>query len=272
VTASAAVRRAYVDVAHGQLHYRQAGERDKPTLLLLHQSPSSSAMYVAMMERLADRFYLLAPDTPGFGSSDALPHEPKDIGIADYAAAIKEFLGALDIASCYVFGHHTGASIAVQLEHNHPGTALAMALSGPTLLSPEQQRTLPDMASPFPVEEGGVHLQLMWQRIRGKDTDAPLELAQRELLSAFACGDSYQASYQAVCRQDFAGQLESIGCPVLVYAGDQDPLYGAVGPTLEKLSHGRGVELPGSERTYVCERQVEMIAPLLADFFESKGD
>ncbi len=267
----AIVRRKYLDLATGQLHYRVAGDRANAPLLLLHQSPSSSAMYEPLMERLGRDFYLVAPDTPGFGNSDPLPGNADNIDIVDYASAIQAFASALEITPCAVFGHHTGAAIAVQLAHDHPDTITAMALSGPTLLSEEQKRTLPDAASPFPATDDGAHLQAMWQRIRGKDPQAPLTLVQREVLSAFASGDAYQGSYRAVTRQDFASQLRSITCPVLAFAGDQDPLYGAVAPTLACLQHGSSVDLPGGERTYVCERQVDVVAATLTDFFTLKG-
>ena len=104
------------------------------------------------------------------------------------------------------------------------GTAQAMALSGPTLLSDEQKIALPQLAGPLPADARGSHVQALWQRLRDKDPEAPLPLTQRELLSALACGASYQASYQAVTRQDFANQLPAIACPVLVFAGDEDPL------------------------------------------------
>ena len=269
IEAGAGVRpigRAYADVAGIQLHYRYAGASQLPALLLLHQSPSSSVMYEPLMLALADRFFLLAPDTPGFGNSDPLPgSEPLEI--ADYARVIQAFVASLGITPCAVFGHHTGAAIAVQLEHDFPGTAAAMALSGPTLLDAAQKQNLPAMASPFAFDEQGQHLQAMWQRIRAKDPEAPLALSQRELQLAFSCGDSYQASYSAVTRQDFAGQLPAIACPVRVFAGDQDPLHNAVAPTLLLLQHGSTATLLGGERTYVCERQTGHIAALLADFF-----
>jgi len=271
VNTEVTVRRDYLDLASGQLHYRTAGDRASPPLLLLHQSPSSSAMYAPLMERLGREFYLVAPDTPGFGNSDALPGHADTIDIADYARVIEAFASALGMTPCAVFGHHTGAAIAVQLAHDYPEAVTAMALSGPTLLSEEQKQTLPDAASPFPVSADGMHLQAMWQRIRGKDPEAPLPLVQREVLSAFASGEAYQDSYRAVTRQDFAGQLQTITCPVLVFAGDQDPLYAAVAPTLERLQHGSSLALPGGERTYVCERQVDVVASALNDFFKAKG-
>jgi haloalkane dehalogenase len=271
VSDMATVRRDYLDLAGGQLHYRTAGEKANTPLLLLHQSPSSSAMYESLMEKLARDFYLIAPDTPGFGNSDSLPGSPDSIDIADYARAIQAFTSALQITPYAVFGHHTGAAIAVQLAHDYPDTVSAVALSGPTLLTKDQKQTLPDAASPFPPTDDGAHLQAMWQRIRGKDAQAPLSLVQREVLSAFASGDAYQASYRAVTRQDFAGQLQSITCPVLAFAGDQDPLYDAVAPTLACLQHGSSIDLPGGERTYLCEQQVDVVAAALTDFFKKTG-
>src|SRR4051812_30402766 len=60
-----------VDVDGVTIAYREAGAKDKPTLLLLHGVPSSSRMYDGLMWKLANRYHLIAPDYPGFGNSDA---------------------------------------------------------------------------------------------------------------------------------------------------------------------------------------------------------
>ncbi len=213
---------------------------------------------------------MFAPDSPGFGNSDPLPGE-STLDIADFARVIQGFCEGLNLAPCFVFGHHTGASVAVQLEHDFPGTARAIALSGPPLLTDDQKESLPGSVPALPPETDGTHLQAMWHRLRDKDPDAPLALTQRELLSAFACGDAYPASYEAVARQDFAAMLPAIGCPVRVFAGDLDPLYGAVEPTVQRLEKGDQVALPGGERTYVCERQAAIIAGVLHDFFGAEA-
>ncbi|WP_084165801.1 alpha/beta fold hydrolase [Dyadobacter crusticola] len=51
------------------IFYREAGDRQNPTLLLLHGFPSSSVMFKELMEILSDDFHLIAPDYPGFGFS-----------------------------------------------------------------------------------------------------------------------------------------------------------------------------------------------------------
>ncbi|MEU4472561.1 alpha/beta hydrolase [Micromonospora sp. NPDC023888] len=52
------------------IFYRETGAADAPVLLLLHGFPSSSRMFEPLLDRLADRFRLIAPDYPGFGHSD----------------------------------------------------------------------------------------------------------------------------------------------------------------------------------------------------------
>jgi haloalkane dehalogenase len=272
VSARPKIRRHYVTVVEERIHYREIGDRALPTVLLLHQSPSSSAMYEDLMNALCADFHLLAPDTPGFGESDVLPGDVHEISISDYANAIHGFLTALNVKQCYVFGHHTGAGIAVALEHDYPGTAIAMALSGPPLLTDAQKQSLPGLASPIEITADGAHLQQMWERISAKDSDAPAALLQREVLSALNCGDSYQASYQAVTEQPFAEQLPALNCQVLVYAGDSDPLYLSVQPTVALLRYGQVATLPGGEKTYVCERQVDLVAALLKNFFGRSTD
>lgn len=54
-----------------KIFYREAGDPALPALLLLHGFPASSFMYRELIDRLAHRFHVIAPDYPGFGHSDA---------------------------------------------------------------------------------------------------------------------------------------------------------------------------------------------------------
>ena len=261
---TAVIRRAYADCPSvGQLHYRTAGASSSPVLLLLHQSPSSSAMYEVLMARLCQQFYLVAPDTPGFGASDPVAND----SIESYAGAIGELLQRLNISECFVFGHHTGASIAVQLAYDHPGLCRALSLSGPPLLNVQQRRQLPAKAQPFDADERGSHVLRMWQRVRDKERDAPLALTLRETLLALQCGDKYQAAYHAVVAQDFATQLASLSCPVQCFAARNDVLKGAVAGSVERAKKGYLTEISSTASSYVCDRDAEELGDVLSDFF-----
>src|SRR6516165_9227794 len=51
--------------------YREAGDPKKPKLVLLHGFPASSHQYRNLIQALAGRFHVIAPDYQGFGDSDA---------------------------------------------------------------------------------------------------------------------------------------------------------------------------------------------------------
>lgn len=258
------IRRGYLDSDCGQLHYRICGRSEAPLLLLLHQTPSSSVMYERLMPLLAEHFLLLAVDTPGFGNSDALPGE---VAIAAFAREIHGAVSAAFDSPAFVFGHHTGASIAIQLAYDFPKFVRALALSGPPLLTEVQKQQLPQAAEPVQPQESGAHWLAMWQRLRAKDRDADLALSQRETLLAFTCGESYLQSYRAVVAQDVPGQLAALECPTLLFAGDRDVLAGAVAPAAQLLRRARIGRLHVSAGTYVCDCHPAEVARLLIDFF-----
>jgi pimeloyl-ACP methyl ester carboxylesterase len=58
-----------VNVDGVDIFYREAGDRKNRALLLLHGFPTSSVMFKNLMTALSDKFYLIAPDYPGFGFS-----------------------------------------------------------------------------------------------------------------------------------------------------------------------------------------------------------
>jgi pimeloyl-ACP methyl ester carboxylesterase len=256
------MRAAYCDLEHGQLHYRCNEQRPGTPLLLLHQTPSDSRMYDKLMTELDARFWMIAPDNPGFGNSCSLPGGFSLEGCAD---AVISLLDQLRIDSCHVFGHHTGASIAVQIASQEPNRIEKLVLGGPTLLSEEMKQALPDKARPFPPRPDGSHLLGMWQRMGGKESDAPLELLLRETMAALAAGENYPRAYAAVIEQDFAGQLAALRCPTLVFAGTEDILHGCLQPSFELLARGTVAEFP-RVGGYVCDRQPEQVAALLQEF------
>src|SRR5690349_2425947 len=53
-----------------KVFYREAGTTNLPTLLLLHGFPSSSFYFRNLMPLLGRKYHVIAPDYPGFGSSD----------------------------------------------------------------------------------------------------------------------------------------------------------------------------------------------------------
>ena len=101
-----------------ELFYREAGPSDAPVVLLLHGFPSSSRMWQPLIDRLADRYRMVAPDYPGFGHSDAPPADSFSYTfdhIADYIERFTDVLG-LDRYTLVVqdYGGLVGMRIAVR--------------------------------------------------------------------------------------------------------------------------------------------------------------
>lgn len=108
------------------IFYREAGPKDAPTILLLHGLPSSSRMFEPLLQRLSDRFHLVAPDYPGFGHSDA----PDARGFAytfDHLASVMEhFTAALGLERYTLYMQDYGGPVGFRMALAHPERVAAL--------------------------------------------------------------------------------------------------------------------------------------------------
>jgi haloalkane dehalogenase len=255
------IDKGYLKISFGTIHYRVCGNSNNPHVLLLHQTASSSAMFEKIMSLLSDKFYLFAPDTLGFGGSD-FPNETASMQI--YADSLREASEKFGLINPFVFGHHTGASIAVQIEFDHP-FAKKMFLSGPPYLTQAQKDAFKKGVQPIVIENDGSHLLKLWERLREKDENAEISLTHRELLLNLYAGERYHEAYFAVFNHDFETQLATLECPILVTAGDKDTLKDSLEPTFKALRNGEMRRLIGN--TYICDQSPEVMAGLMEEFF-----
>ena len=138
------MRRSYVDTPRGQVHLREAGQGDR-VLLLIHWTPLSGRMFEGVAPRFADAgFRVVAPDSLGYGRSDARPTEWT---IAAWASNLAKVLDALDIDRVDVLGGHNGASIALEMALNHPERVDRLILDGCPLLTPELRAAFAALAA-----------------------------------------------------------------------------------------------------------------------------
>lgn len=61
-----------IEVSGINLFYREAGNPDKPTLVLLHGYPTSSHMFRNLIDRFTNQYHILAPDYPYLGEVNNL--------------------------------------------------------------------------------------------------------------------------------------------------------------------------------------------------------
>jgi pimeloyl-ACP methyl ester carboxylesterase/alkylhydroperoxidase family enzyme len=109
-----------------KLFYREAGSQDNPVVLLLHGFPTSSHQYRRLIDRLADKYRVVAPDLPGFGFSDAPNSKAFDYTFDHLAEVIESFTDAIGLTryALYVFDY--GAPVGFRLAMSRPERVSAL--------------------------------------------------------------------------------------------------------------------------------------------------
>lgn len=100
--------------------YREAGDPQAPTLVLLHGFPTSSVMYRTLIDELSDEFHLIAPDYPGFGHSSAPSPEEWEYTFDHVTDVVEALLESLAVRHYALFVHDYGAPVGFRLAERHP--------------------------------------------------------------------------------------------------------------------------------------------------------
>ena len=119
-----------------------------PGVVCLHANASSSSQWRALMECLAPKFRVLAPDSYGAGKSPAWPTN-RPIRLRDEAALLEPVFARAGEPFALV-GHSYGAAVALIAALARPHRVRALALYEPTLFA------LLDAESPPPNAADGI--------------------------------------------------------------------------------------------------------------------
>jgi pimeloyl-ACP methyl ester carboxylesterase len=113
-------------VGDHQIFYREAGDPNQTSLLLLHGFPSSSHMFRNLIPLLSDRFHIVAPDLPGFGFSQSPPRSQFKYTFDNLAKVIEAFTDVVRLRryALYVFDY--GAPVGYRLAMRHPDRVTAI--------------------------------------------------------------------------------------------------------------------------------------------------
>ena len=90
-----------------KLHYLTAGKG--PAIILLHGYTQTSRMWRPLIDKLKDKFTVIAPDLPGIGDYD-IPKNGCDMKTA--AIRIHALAKSIDVTNARVVGHDIGLMIA----------------------------------------------------------------------------------------------------------------------------------------------------------------
>lgn len=236
------VRRRFVDIAEGQVHYREAGTNapGQLPLVMLHPSPGSSLMLAPLIRRFAETRYVYAPDTLGNGDSSPPPRDPnRDITL--FVDAHLRALDTLGIERFDLYGSHTGANIACEIAIREPERVHRMIVDGMSVYAEEERDDmLANYAPGVTIDQNGAHMQWIWNFVR--DTflfwpwyrrDAahvrdvglpPADVLHDKVVEVLKAARTYHLSYQAALAYPKDTRLPLVTTPTLLACARNDML------------------------------------------------
>lgn len=231
----------YVETTRGRLHLRRAGESGEP-LLVIPTGGGSSAQFAPVVTGLAKGRRVFAVDYPGNGLSEPATGE---VTIGTLAQDMLALLDAMDIATCDVWGSHTGAQVALEMAVIAPERIGRIVMEGPVFVSPDfQSDLLTNYFIDLAPDSWGRHVLTVWNwrrdmfmywpwynvdraaaRTLGVPDSGNLHLYALGILES---GETYDQAYRSAFAYDTRARLRELKRPALICAGPNDQLRNAL--------------------------------------------
>lgn len=270
------IRSEYVDLPWGQVHVRgNLGDHQKPPVLLMHQNPLSLVTFESVLEPMAERFRVVAVDTPGFGGSDS----PGDEWTVDeYATIMRNVADRLEMTRPLLIGQHTGACLAIEAALQDPERVRGLVLIGVPCVTPDVAQERLDAKHPYTIAADGSHLTYIWHRMQDEQYPGQLsaQLATRHVVDHLIAGPQrYLHAYRAVYTYPIQARLKDLDrskVPVLLMSGEHDCIKQLHDSAQTLLPAARAVTLPGCSDFIMDEDPASFTANVLGFHAELGSD
>lgn len=259
------MKRAYVNIPEGQIHYRIDGSGEP--LLLLHQTAFSSDEYSLVMPILSKSYQVIAMDTMGYGMSGSPPRVFK---IEDYARSVRGFLFTLGIKETSIAGHHTGATIALEIAAAYPEIVDKLILSGCPYYDPEERQERRARYRPMEITDDGSYLTKMWEMLRRYMPHARPEDWHKFLIAGLLAGPRGEEAHQAVFQYDEKQRLPLIKSPTLLLYGTEDTFFHRREATARLVPRCRTEIIQGAGALIALEKP-NAFAQSILEFLKNPG-
>jgi pimeloyl-ACP methyl ester carboxylesterase len=191
------VHEATVRLREVELNYAEGPAGGEP-FVLLHGGSARWQYGGTLLEELADRWHVFAPDLRGHGRSG---HVASGYRVRDYVDDIAEFLTSVVGEPAVLFGHSRGGQVAVMVAAEHTELVRALIV-GDAPLSPDLTATeRPDHRAQ----------NELWQKLAGRPA-SEIEAALREM-PILEAGETRPRPAREVMGDDspwFAFQAEAL--------------------------------------------------------------
>jgi pimeloyl-ACP methyl ester carboxylesterase len=216
----------FVDAPSGQVFVRAYGAPSRPAVILLHGAPGTGLMLDELARALAGQAYVIVPDLPGSGESEALALDRPVLEVA--ADAVEAIADAFGLTRFILAGLGCGCSTAAVFAARCDPRLAAVVIGNPPLPDPAAAAAIaPDLE----LTPEGSHWIKAWLMLRDNEIYQPWYdgrvSAQRTTQGHFDADwlhdrtvalmtsrATYHRLPRAACLCDVAATLEAAEAPV----------------------------------------------------------
>ena len=276
MTLQADMQRATSGTAAGIEYLRRRGDARTVPLVLLHGIGSNCHSFEPLIAALPASLDCIAWNAPGYGKSRTFALTSP--APRHYAAALLDFLDALDLSRVVLLGHSLGCLFATSFAATHADRVAALALISPAL----GYRVAPGAALPPSVQARSDELEAMGpsafaakraSRLMFDAAHRPQVTAAVERAMAAVNPAGYAQAVHALGAGDLLADAAQVAAPALVAVGAGD----VVTPP-DKAHAARTALLNATEFHEVAacghalpQEQPQVLADLLTRFIKEHG-
>jgi len=250
-------------------------------LVMLHNTPYSSARYSTLMPALEDAVHCVAISTPGYGESDR-PPTPYET-VEEFARAFIWVFDDLGIERAHLYGGQTGSQVAMSLAADYPERVDRLVLEEPFHWgTPSRREAHLRRHRYYPPRPDGGHLVEIWKRRGGDRPGTDLKKLSAMMLDYLLVNDDEGveelyggmgwegAGPHAMTRWDTWEQVQRIQAPTLVMHGTGSELGRSHEKFLATIPRSRGVRIP-SQGNFQPRQAPEVWAREVSAFLHEPG-
>ncbi len=240
-----------------QIYFEVHG--DGVPLLLVHPLMGSSETWKNLSyTRSLEGFELILVDALGHGKSSK-PHDPHMYSLETAADYLVQLLDFLDIKKANFFGYSMGALFGFELATKHGIHFNSFVLGG----NHPFKRPKGYMDPRIEIFEKGVDAVIAWQQPQSVQRKEYLKKQDYKALAAFLREvNTYDITVE---------QLSKIKNPVLIFAGDKDPMFPDIKKAADAIPSCKFIELHGLDHNHAFLRKSKIIS-YVVDFLHTNSD
>lgn len=260
------ITKAYVDTPAGQVHVHMV-DGNEPAIVFLHQTALSAKTYDPTLRVLDVPNRLIAIDTPGFGGSYDLDGMPS---LEWYAEQILATLDRLGVEQFHLFGHHTGASLGIEVAAHVPQRVLSLMLAGPVFMTAEESTAfITGYREPITPQRDGSHLMTNWGYAAQHNPECDVAIMQDAVADLLRAWRARPQAYMAVAHHNTASRALQVTAPVLLLTTPGD-FFHASFDRAEAIFPDARIAVTGGDN-FPTAADPEGVAAAIVGFLTSRG-